>query len=162
MATRVLRRISAVALGVFLAGCSSLPSPSTSASAFSRPSLPTSSSPHPSAAPSPKVTCERLPVHAVLTCQGALAAAEAAIAQDGSALSVPFHVGDGRITSIEFHYLPKCPPGVYCTLFGTTRDGFVLFHFTGGFPVLWVQLHIDEAGRITATSPAPLPSPSSS
>jgi hypothetical protein len=46
-------------------------------------------------------------------------------------------------------------------VFGTTRDGFVLFEFTGLQPGIGVEVHVDEAGRITATSPKPFPSPSS-
>jgi hypothetical protein len=90
-----------------------------------------------------------LPVHAVLSCKDGVAAAEGAL---GPAPD---------LVSIEFHYIAKCPPGVYCAAYGTTRDGFVIFRFTGPRPDLWVEVHADEAGRITATSPEPLPSPSS-
>jgi len=160
MTTQVLRRISAGAVSLILVGCSSnLPSPSSSAPSSSIPSIATSTSPSPSAAAGPKVTCDGLPDHwlptdasgspipVTLTCANAVAAAKASVGPDPD------------ISSIEFHYFFWCPPGEYCAI-TTADDGHVVFHFTGLRPDILVQVWVDAAGGVTASSPQPFPSPS--
>jgi hypothetical protein len=160
MTTQVLRRISVGALSVILVGCSNLPSPSSSAPSSPIPSMATSPSPSPSAAGGPKVTCDGVPdywlptdasgspIPVTLTCANVVAAAETAVGPDPG------------ITSIEFHYFFWCPPGRYCAI-TTANDSHVIFHLTGRRPDILVQVHVGEAGRVTASSPQPLPSPSS-
>jgi hypothetical protein len=154
-----------VVLLVVAAGCAT-PVPSVSASpalsTSASPAPPSSNppSPSPSTAAAPKVVCDRSapgsagtddlgsPIPVTLTCENAVAAAEAVV------------VPDPGIAYIEFDYLRYCPPGMFCTWSGF-NDGHVIFRAKGRRPDILVNVHADEAGRVTASSPQPLPSPSS-
>ena len=167
----LVRAIGAVALLAIAAGCatavpsvSSPPSPSRSAPPSSQSSnLPSTPSQPPSLSPSaavaPKVVCDHSkpasagtddsgsPIPVTLTCQNAVAAAEALVGADPG------------IVSIEFDYLRWCPPGFYCALSGL-NDGHVIFHIAGLGPDILVDVVADKAGRVSASSPQLLPSPS--
>lgn len=67
---------------------------------------------------------------------------------------------DPAIAYIEFDYLRWCPPGMFCVV-STMNDGHVIFHMRGLRPDILVEVVADEAGKVTASSPQPLPSPSS-
>jgi hypothetical protein len=67
---------------------------------------------------------------------------------------------DPGIAYIEFDYRRWCPPGYFCTYSGL-NDGHVIFHVTGQRPDILVTVVADKAGTVTASSPQPLPSPSS-
>jgi len=169
----LLRASGAVAvLLAIAAGCatpvpsvSAPPSASTSASPASPSSNPPSpssnpSSPSPSTAVAPKVVCDHSapssagtdsfgsPIPVTLTCQSAVAAAEAVVGADPG------------ITYIEFDYRRWCPPGYFCVASGL-NDGHVIFHVKGRGPDILVTVVADKAGTVTASSPQPLPSPSS-
>ena len=117
-------------------------------------------SPSPSTAAAPNVVCDRSapisagtddagsPIPVTLTCEAAVAAAKAVVGPDPA------------ITYIEFDYLRWCPPGFFCAM-STFNDGHVIFHMNGQRPDIVVQVMADEAGRVTASSPQPLPSPPS-
>lgn len=123
------------------------------------PDASTTPSPSPSAsvAAGPTITCDPVPDHwlpadaagsplpVTLTCENAVAAAEAAIGRDPG------------VVSIEFHYFFYCPPGRYCAI-TTANDGHVVFHLAGGHPDRVVQVWVDETGRVVASSPEPMPS----
>lgn len=162
----LLRASGAVAvLLVVAAGCAT-PVPSVSAppspSASASPAPPSSNppSPSPSTAVAPKVVCDHgapssagtddsgSPIPVTLTCENAVAAAEAVVGPDPA------------IAYIEFDYRRWCPPGMFCVL-STWNDGHVIFHMNGLRPDILVQVVADGAGRVTASSPQPMPSPSS-
>ena len=88
------------------------------------------------------------PIPVTLTCENAVAAAKAVVAPDPA------------IAYIEFDYGRWCPPGFFCVM-STMNDGHVIFHVNGLRPDILVQVVADEAGRVTASSPQPMPSPSS-
>jgi hypothetical protein len=88
------------------------------------------------------------PIPVTLTCAKAVAAAEVILGPDP------------RISSIEFHYFFWCPPGRYCSI-TTANNGHVIFHLTSGHPDDLVQVWVDDAGQVRASSPQPMPSPSS-
>jgi len=161
----LLRASCAVAvLLAIAAGCatpvpsvSAPPSASTSASPASPSSNPPS--PSPSTAVAPKVVCDHSaptsagtdpsgsPIPVTLTCQNAVAAAEALVGADPG------------ITYIEFDYRRWCPPGYFCVASGL-NDGHVIFHVKGRGPDILVTVVADKAGTVTASSPQPMPSPS--
>jgi hypothetical protein len=160
MTTPILRWFGAGALSIVVAGCSNLPSPSPSVMLSPAPSIAPSPSPSPSATSGPTVTCDPVPDnwHPIqtpgspaptrLTCENAVAAAEAQVGDDSG------------ITSIEFHYFFWCPPGYYCTI-TTANDGHVVFRVKGRRGDIVVQVYVDETGTVIASSPRPFPSPSS-
>ena len=122
------------------------PSASTSAS----PALPSSNppSPSPSTAAAPKVVCGKgAPIGPTLTCNNAVAAAEAVVGPDPA------------IAYIEFHFGRWCPPGFFCVM-SLPNTGYVIFHVKGLRSDILVTVVADEAGTVTASSPQPLPSPS--
>ncbi|TMB55960.1 MAG: hypothetical protein E6J47_06010 [Chloroflexi bacterium] len=143
---------------IFLAACSPAPLPTPTVSPA--PSSSTAPSSTASAAVGLKVRCDRVPdywlpadasgspIPVTLMCDNAVAAAEAAVGADPG------------ITSIEFHYFFWCRPGVYCSI-TTANNGHVIFHLTGLRPDILVQVWVDEAGGVAASSPQPFPSPSS-
>ncbi len=165
--TGALARASG-ALAVLLAvaaGCATpVPSVSAAPSSSTSPTPPPRSSntpsPSPSTAAAPAVVCERSaptsagtdqlgsPIPVRLTCENAVAAAEAVVGPDPA------------IAYIEFDFGRWCPPGDYCVL-STANDGHVIFHVHGLRPDILVQVRADEAGRVIASSPEPMPSPSS-
>ena len=120
---------------------------------------PSAPSATPRASGVPRVVCDRStptsagtdaagsPIPVKLTCANAVAAAERVIAPD---LAVAW---------IEFDYLHWCPPGDFCAWSGL-NDGHVIFHVAGAGPDEVVQVTADAAGRVTASKPQPLPSPS--
>jgi hypothetical protein len=163
--TRVRASGAVVLLIAIAAGCvTALPSVSAPPSA-SRPATPASqssrpASPSPSTAVAPKVVCDHSkpasagiddagsPIPVTLTCENAVDAAEAVVGADPD------------ITSIEFDYRRWCPPGFFCVLSGL-NDGHVIFHMDGPGPDIVVSVVADKAGAVSASSPQPLPSPSS-
>jgi hypothetical protein len=88
------------------------------------------------------------PIPVTLTCENAVAAAEAVVGADPG------------ITYIEFDYRRWCPPGYFCVASGL-NDGHVIFHVKGRGPDILVTVVADKAGTVSASSPQPLPSPSS-
>lgn len=162
----LLRASGALALLLAIAAGCATPIPSVSAppsaSPSASPASPSSNppSPSPSTAVAPKVVCDHgapisagtdasgSPIPVTLTCENAVAAAEAVIAPDPA------------IAYIEFGYRRWCPPGYFCVASGP-NDGHVIFHVKGRGPDILVQVVADEAGRVTASSPQPMPSPSS-
>jgi hypothetical protein len=156
------------ALAVLLAvaaGCATpVPSvsaaPSASTSATPAPPSSNAPSPSPSTAVAPEVVCDRSaptsagtdqfgsPIPVRLTCENAVAAAEAVVGPDPA------------IAYIEFDFGRWCPSGYFCAL-STMNDGHVIFHVKGLRPDILVQVRADEAGKVTAASPQPMPSPSS-
>jgi hypothetical protein len=137
---------------LLLAACSPAPSPTPSVSPT--PSFSGAPSPSPSSSTEPMVACEPAatdasgsPIPHALTCENAVAAAETVVGPVSG------------IAYIEFRYGYWCPPGRYCAI-TTDNDGHVIFHMNGLRPDLIVQVHVDDAGQVTASSPEPLPSPS--
>jgi len=118
-----------------------------------------SPSPSASVATGPTISCDPVPDHWLpadaagsplpvkLTCANAVAAAEAAIGPQSG------------ISVIEFHYFFWCAPGRYCGI-TTANNGHVIVHLTGGRPDILVEVWADGVGRVTASSPEPMPSPS--
>jgi hypothetical protein len=144
-----MRRLLLLAT-LILTACSPVPSPTPMHSP-----APSSSRalPSPSTAGAPLVMCEPeatdasgSPIPHALTCENAVAAAEAIVGP------VP------GIAYIEFRYGRWCPPGRYCAI-TTDTDGHVIFHVHGLRPDILVQVHVDDAGQVVAESPLPLPSP---
>ena len=128
------------------------PSPATSLGAT--PSAPASPSATPSAAPvaaEPKVICEmpQKQPGSTLTCDAGVAAARAAVGPDPTVATIEFWNGWG----------PLCRPGQLCALL-LSNTGHVFFRRTGGLPDLVVRVTADKAGKVTASAPTPIPSPS--
>ena len=162
----LLRASGALAVLLAIAAGCATPVPSVSAPpSASPPASPASPSsnppaPSPSTAAAPKVVCDHSapssagtdasgsPIPVTLTCENAVAAAEAVVGPDPA------------IAYIEFDYLRWCPPGTFCVV-STMNDGHVIFHMRGLRPDILVEVVADEAGKVTASSPQPLPSPSS-
>ncbi len=162
----LLRASGAVAvLLAITAGCATpVPSVSTphpaSSSASPAPSASNPPSPSPSTAVAAEVVCDRSgptsagtdasgsPIPVTLTCENAVAAARGVVGSDPA------------IAYIEFDYLFWCPPGDFCVWSGF-NDGHVIFHMNGKRPDIVVDVMADEAGRVKASSPQPMPSPSS-
>lgn len=148
------------------APAASIPAPSVSAppsaSTPASPAPPSSSppSPSPSTAAAPEVVCDGSasasagtgdsgsPIPVTLTCGDAVAAAKAVVGPDPA------------IAYIEFDYFRWCPPGYFCVM-STWNDGHVIFHMNGLRPDILVDVVADESGRVTASSPQPMPSSSS-
>lgn len=144
------------------AGCAT-PVPSVSAppsaSTAASPAPPSSNpqSPFPTTAAAPKVVCDRSaptsagtddsgsPIPITLSCENAVAAAKAVVGPDSAS------------AYIEFDYFFWCPPGAFCAM-STWNDGHVIFHMRGLRPDVVVQVVADDAGRVTASSPQPMPS----
>lgn len=84
------------------------------------------------------------PVRITLTCENAVAAAMAVIGPDPS------------VVKIEFHFGSWCPPGYACVLIGFLNRGYVTFYRTGGRDLV-VIVDADQAGKVTASKPVPVP-----
>jgi len=160
----LLRASGALAVLLAIAAGCATPVPSVSAPAASTPASPappssSPPSPSPSTAAAPKVVCDRSapasagtddsgsPIPVTLTCENAVAAAKAVVGPDPA------------IAYIEFDYFRWCPPGYFCRM-STWNDGHVIFHMNGLRPDILVDVVADESGRVTASSPQPMPSPS--
>ena len=158
----LLIRADTIALGTFPGDG---PAPAPGACARWSPSpAPTdlSSASASAAAVGPPVTCDPdavpyvrevgptgslLPVVITLTCQRAVAAAEALVGA----------VRD--VASIEFAYGPWCPPGAFCALI-LPNTGHVIFRLRGSQTDLLVDVSADASGKVTASAPIPIPSAS--
>jgi hypothetical protein len=153
-----MKAITSLALvaAVVLAACSFAPVPPPTASHATPLTKPSTPTPAPGG---PTVSCEPAadsigtddsgsPIPVTLTCDKAVAAAEAALGPDPG------------IASIEFHYRYLCPPGNFCVV-TTENDGHVIFHLTRRRPDIVVQIHTDQSGRVIASSPQPVRSPGS-
>ena len=161
----LVRASGAVAVLLSVAAGCATPVPSVSAppsvSTSASPAPPSSNppSPSPSTAVAPKVVCDHSapssagtdsfgsPIPVTLICENAVAAAKAVVGPDPA------------IASIEFDYFFWCPPGMFCVA-STMNDGHVIFHMKGQRPDILVTVVADKAGRVTASSPQPMPSPS--
>jgi hypothetical protein len=117
----------------------------------------TPATPSPGAAALPPVTCGRpttwdrtdahgSPIPILLTCENAVAAAEA------------FLGADPDIVSVEFGYRWWCPRDRLCAA-SLPNGGHVIFHLGGRKPDVVVSVSADAAGRVTAYGPEELPSP---
>ena len=162
----LLRASGAVAVLLAIAAGGSTPAPSVAIArsagtpASSAPPSSSSSSQSPRTAVAPKVVCdERAPASAgtddsgspipvTLTCENAVDAAKALVGSDPA------------IAYIEFNYFRWCPPGYFCVM-STWNDGHVIFHMKGLRPDISLDVAADESGRVTASSPQPVLSPSS-
>jgi len=173
----LLRASGALAVLLAVAAGCATPVPSVSGPVASPPALPVSAPPSastpaspappsgnsgwpsPSTAAAPTVVCDRSaptsagtddagsPIPVMLTCGNAVAAARAV-------------VGPGQgIAFIEFDYFRWCPPGYFCVA-STLNDGHVIFHMKDPRPDIVVDVAADDAGRVTASRPRPMPSPS--
>ena len=166
------RRSGVAAAGLLVAlvsaGCAS-PQPSVSPTQSASPTQPAGSvvptlsaapSPSPSTSPiaaEPTVVCHSgtvnhdatKPIVSTLTCEAAVAAARKLVGADPA------------VTSIEFAFGAWCPPGWFCAL-ELPNTGHVVLHRDGHLPDLRVVVVADEAGKVTATGPFAMPTPSPS
>lgn len=135
------------------------PAPPTSASTAPSSSS-ASTAPQETATPSqlpaaaePNVVCRSysatLQANVAMTCENAVEAAKAVVGPDAA------------VAYIEFGHGRWCPAGSACIPF-RPNDGWVVFHRNGLLPDLLVGVTADAAGRVTATEPTPLASPSPS
>ena len=169
---KVLRTglLPAVLLAAFAAAGCATPQPSASAvppSATAVPSASAASSPSPSPSGSPvavepKVVCQpnttvwakteangsQVPIVITLTCENAVAAANTVVGPDPAVAYIEFTYGD---------FL--CPPNTPCPAL-PPNTGYVVFHRKGLLPEILVEVTADETGKVTASEPTPLPSPS--
>ena len=76
-----------------------------------------------------------------------MAAARAAVGPDPAVATIEYYLGWG----------PLCRPGAFCA-FLLSNTGHVVFRRTGGLPDLVVRVTADKTGKVTASSPQPLPS----
>lgn len=161
---RIIGMVAVLAL--LSAACSPAPTPTTASPSQPRPATPTaaatpaatpsasaSPAPAPSASPGavePRVVCET-PDQAriTLTCDAGVAAARAAVGPDPAIATIEYYVGWG----------PLCRPGSFCA-FLLSNTGHVFFRRTGGLPDLVVRVTADKTGKVTASAPQTLPSPS--
>ncbi len=91
----------------------------------------------------------QVPIAITLTCENGVAAAKAVVGPDPA------------VADIEFAFGAWCPPGAFCAL-TLPNTGHVVFHRKGPLPDLLVRVTADGAGKVTATQPTALPSPSPS
>lgn len=158
------RIVGIVAVLALLSACSPAPTtPPLSQPGAVTPSPPTSlgatppASASPSSAPSaspvaagPKVVCETPQNHSTLTCEAGVTAARAAVGPDPTVATIEFWFGWG----------PLCGPNQRCALL-LSNTGHVFFRRTGGNDLV-VAVTADKTGKVTASAPLPLSSPSPS
>ena len=90
-----------------------------------------------------------VPIRITLTCKSAVAAASELVGPDQG------------IAYVEFHYGRWCPPGAFCAL-SLPNQGYVIFHTRGLRPDVLVAVKADDAGKVTASDPQQLASPTGS
>jgi hypothetical protein len=92
------------------------------------------------------VNSSQVPIVITLTCENAVAAAEAVVGLQPA------------VAYIEFAFGYWCPPGAFCAA-SLPNTGYVVFHRKGRLPDLLVAVTADETGKARATEPTPLPLP---
>lgn len=159
--------LATVLVAALVAGGCATPSPTQPATQAVAPTA--SVSPSVTLAPSPtaspvaaeaKVVCQpntstwsktdangsQVPIAITLTCENAVAAAKVVVGPQPA------------LAYVEFAFGFWCPPGAFCAA-SLPNTGHVIFHRKSLLPDLLVGVTADDAGRVTATQPTPLPSP---
>lgn len=149
--------VAALVTVVLVCACSPVtPAPSppatTAAPVIVTPAPPTPAPASPSPLASAVIACGAEPVVKSvyvpsLTCEGAVAAALAALPADHQ-----------RITSIAFAFGRYCPPGVPCASDILLDAGYVVINYVDATAVL-VSVYAEGSGPVVATGIGPLPTP---